>query len=214
MIYWDLWLLLVRQKCILIYNSSLCNLNQELWPMWRGTSATSSKDLLIIPTERLAKGNEEPQPKIWTPLSTPVSSWNPLNRFLFAKLTEKVKRFCSRLRNRACRSCPRENWVLYLMKMPLQWRNRLSPQWQPEDCSQNSISAPTHSLFTDQKGDATLLMDDIGHPGEAVQYSTRKPRDSKYRTYRLWGTVPIWIAAQSCFWLMLKTHKVTDFQQK
>lgn len=190
MIYWDLRLLPGRQKCILIYNSRLCNLNQELWPMWRGTSATSSKDLLIIPTERLAKGNEEPQPKIWTPFSTPVSSWNPLNWFLFAKLTEKVKRFCSRLRNRACLSCPRENWVLYLMKMLFQWRNRLSPQWQP-DRSQNSISAPTYSLFADQKGDATLLMGDIGHPREAVQYGTRKLRDSKYRTCRLWGAVPI-----------------------
>lgn len=47
------------------------------------------------------KESEKPQSKIWTLVSTPVSSWNPLNQFLFAKLIEKGKKFCSRLRSRA-----------------------------------------------------------------------------------------------------------------
>lgn len=43
---------------------------------------------------KAGKEEKEPQWKIWTPPSIPVSSWNLMNQFLFAKLTEKVK-FCS-----------------------------------------------------------------------------------------------------------------------
>ena len=115
MIDWGLWLLPVRHKCILIYGSHPWDLNQELWPTWGCTSGLSNKDLFIPPTERLAQGRGDPPSKLWTLPSTPVSSWNLLNQFLFAKLTEKVKTFCSRLRNRTSLSCPRGSgyWALW-----------------------------------------------------------------------------------------------------
>lgn len=139
MMYWSLWLLPVRQKYILIYDSHLCvnshqyhDLNQELWPTWRCASATSNTGLFITPMESLAKGREEPQSKTWTPPSTPVSSWNLLNPFLFSKLIEKGKKFCGRLRNRERLSCPRGSWVMYFMEMPLKEKNSFLPLQQPE----------------------------------------------------------------------------------
>ena len=130
MIDWGLWLLPVRHKCILIYGSHLWDLNQELQPTWRCTSGLSNKDLFIPPMEKLAQGRGDPPLKLWTLPSTPVSSWNLLNRFLFAKLTEKVKTLCSRLRNRTSLSCPKGSHVLGLMKMPLQGRNSHLLLWQ------------------------------------------------------------------------------------
>ena len=130
MIDWGLWLLPVRHKCILIYGSHLGDLNQELWPTWRCTSGLSNKDLFIPPMERLAQGRGDPPLKLWTLPSTPVSSWNLLNQFLFAKLTEKVKTFCSRLRSRTSLSYPRGSHVLGLMKIPFQGRNSHLLLWQ------------------------------------------------------------------------------------
>ncbi|KAK2107115.1 hypothetical protein P7K49_016629 [Saguinus oedipus] len=43
-----------------------------------------------------------------------------------------------------------------------------------KDHSQNSNSAPTSTLFLDQKKDTTHA-NKIGITGEAVQYGTRKP---------------------------------------
>ena len=82
--------------------------------------------------ERLAQGRGDHPSKLWTLPSTPVSSWNLLNQFPFAKLTEKVKTFCSRLRNRTSLSCPRGSWVLGLMKMPFQGRNSHLLLWQSD----------------------------------------------------------------------------------
>ena len=78
--------------------------------------------------ERLEQGRGDSPLKLWTLPSTPVSSWNLLNQFLFAKLTEKVN---SRLRNRTSLSCPKGSHVLGLMKMPLQGRNSHPLLWQP-----------------------------------------------------------------------------------
>lgn len=179
MMDWGLWLLPVRQKCILIYGSHLWNLNQELWPTRRRASGPSNKAPFIPRMERLSKGREAPPPRIWTLPSTPVSSWNVLNQFLLAELIEKVKKFSSRLRNRACLSCLRGSRVLYLMKVPFKGRNSHLPRWQPDTCSQNSTVPQLAVCPLTRRGMRSCWWD--GHPRGTVQYGTRKPSYGKIK---------------------------------
>lgn len=58
MMYWGLQLLPARQKCILIYDSHLCNLKQELWPMWRCAPATSSTACSSLPRKGWQRGEK------------------------------------------------------------------------------------------------------------------------------------------------------------
>lgn len=121
----------------------------------------------------------------------------PAAPILLAKLIEKVKKCCTRLRN-SMPVLPRGSRVLYPRKMPFKGRNSHLPWWQPDDRSQNFIHAPTYSLFPNQRGAATLLMrlvtlEKLSSMAQGSQGL------AKSRTQRLSGTVSVLRGEQSCF---------------
>lgn len=164
--------------------------------IWTKSSGPCGAVHLLCPTEaahyyhgKAGKGKEELHSKIWTLPSTPVFSWNPLNQFLFAKLIEKVKKFCSRLRNRMP-VLPGGRLGTVLMKMPFKRKKSHLPLWQSGDCSQNYISAQTFGQFPAQKGNATSLM--RSPPLEKLSSTAQRSQVSvKQRAHWLSATVLI-----------------------